>query len=346
MAGGFHSLTLRDVRREPGDAVLLSFDVPTELAETFAFEAGQYLTLRARIDGKDTRRSYSIACAPGDGLSVGVKRVPGGAFSEFAMGLQAGDTLDVMAPMGRFTRKSARNLLLIAAGSGVTPMVGLAAEALAEGGDVTLILGNRYASGVMLGEDMQRLKDRYLGRFTLIHVLSRDTGEAPITSGRIDAEKVQALTDARLINPHAADGVFFCGPGDMIETGRAALTSMGVPEDRLHDERFTPASGATSKRTPAPPPKGAEVEIILDGARLTVPITDQTVLDAAAARGLELPYSCAGGMCSTCRCKVVEGKATMDVNYSLEPWETKAGFVLACQARPVGKRLVLDFDAM
>jgi len=346
MAGGFHSLTLSDVRPEPGDAVVLTFDVPPDLSDTFAFEAGQYLTLRSRIDGKDTRRSYSIACAPGDGLSVGVKRVPGGAFSEFAMGLTKGMTLDVMAPMGRFTRKGARNLLLIAAGSGVTPMVGLAAEALADGGEVTLILGNRYASGVMLGEDLQRLKDRYLGRFTLIHVLSRDSGEAPITSGRIDAEKLRALTEAGLIDPHAADGVFFCGPGDMIEAGRAALISIGVPEEKLHDERFTPAAGAKAKVTAPPPPKGAEVEIILDGARLTVPITDQTVLDAAAARGLELPYSCAGGMCSTCRCKVVEGEATMDVNYSLEPWETEAGFVLACQARPVGKRLVLDFDAM
>ena len=342
----FHSLTLSDVRAEPGDAVVLSFAVPQTLADAFTFEAGQYLTLRARVDGQDVRRSYSIASAPGKGLSVGVKRVSGGVFSEFAMGLHPGDPIDVMPPQGRFTRKGARDLLLIAAGSGVTPMVALASEALDAGGSVTLVLGNRYASGVMLGEALQQLKDRHLSRFTLIHILSRDSAEAPITSGRIDADKLRDLAKEGLITPTKAEGVFFCGPGDMIETGREALIQMGVPAGRLHDERFASASPAKPKTDTPKPPKGAEVEIILDGARLVVPITDQTVLEAAAARGLELPYSCAGGMCSTCRCKVVEGEAAMDVNYSLEPWETDAGFVLACQTRPVGKRLVLDFDAV
>ena len=347
----FHDLTIREVRHETPDSVAISFDVPEALTDAFAWVPGQYLTLRATVDGQDIRRSYSIASLPGKPLTVGIKHVHGGAFSSFAQDLTPGQHLQVMPPEGRFTCKSEDRLVLIAAGSGVTPMVAMAADALARGAEVTLIYGNRNTGSIMFREALDGLKDRYVDRFTLIHVLSREPQDVALLNGRITGDKIAALARAGAVDLAGADGVFLCGPGDMIDDVAAMLEGQGIPKERVHFERFfqdgevqrAPRSAAAE----AAAAHGVTVEVVLDGARkqFTVEAGDDNVVAAAERQGLELPYSCKGGMCCTCRCKVAEGSAEMAVNYSLEPWELEAGFTLACQARPTSDRLVLDFDA-
>ncbi|QBF29755.1 2Fe-2S iron-sulfur cluster-binding protein [Thalassococcus sp. S3] len=347
----FHALTLSAVDRLTDDAVALRFDVPDALADTFAYEPGQYLTLRADVGGEDMRRSYSIASLPGEALCVGVKAVEGGAFSPFAQSLKPGETLQVMPPEGRFVTKDEEKLVLIAAGSGITPIISIASDALVRGAEVTLIYGNRTTGSIMFRDTLDALKDRYLERFTLIHVLSREPQDVALLNGRVSGEKVTTLARAGAVDLDGADGIFLCGPGEMIDDVSAALANVDINSDKVHFERFTQA-GETPRA-----PKSAEAEIaaqsgvavtvVLDGARrqFQVEAQDDTVLDAAARQGLELPFSCKGGMCCTCRCKVAEGSAEMAVNYSLEPWEMEAGFTLACQARPTSETLVLDFDA-
>ena len=347
----FHNLTIRAVRAETPEAVAISFDVPDALAEAYRFAPGQYLTLRAEVGGADMRRSYSIASLPGEALTVGVKRVEDGAFSTFAQGLKAGDTVSVMPPEGRFTCTAEQNIVLIAAGSGITPMVAIAGDALARGARVTLIYGNQRTDTIMFRDTLDALKDRYLNRFTLIHVLSREPQDVDLLNGRITGEKVLSLAKAGAVDLAGADGIFLCGPGAMIDDVAAALEGAGVPKARVHFERFyqdgevprAPKSDAARAAEAA----GVTVEVMLDGTRRSFRFEagDETVIDAAARQGLELPFSCKGGMCCTCRCKVAEGSAEMAVNYSLEPWEQQAGFTLACQARPTSAKLVLDFDA-
>ena len=346
----FHDLTLSAVDRLTDDAVALRFAVPEALADSFAFRPGQYLTLRAEVGGDDIRRSYSIASAPGSALTVGVKAVEGGAFSTFAQGLAAGARLQVMTPEGRFVTDGERNLLLIAAGSGITPMMSIATDALARGASVTLVYGNRRTDSIMFRTELDALKDRYLGRFTLIHILSREVQDVPLLNGRVTGEKVAALARAGALDL-GAEGIFLCGPGEMIDDVAAMLAAQGVDPVCVHFERFyrdgetprAPKSAAAEAATA----QGAKVTVILDGTRreITVAAEDDTVLDAAARQGLDLPFSCRGGMCCTCRCKIEDGSAEMAVNYSLEKWELDAGFTLACQTRPTSAHLVLDFDA-
>lgn len=347
----FHDLTIREVRHETADAVAISFDLPEDLADIFHWKPGQYLTLRAQVDGQDIRRSYSIASLPGKPLTVGVKHVPGGAFSSFAQALTPGTRVQVMPPEGRFTCKDEARLVLIAAGSGVTPMVAMAADALARGAEVTLIYGNRNTGTIMFRDALEGLKDRYLDRFTLIHILSREPQDVALLNGRITGEKITSLARAGAVDLAQADGIFLCGPGDMIDDVTATLEQDGIPRDRIHFERFFTAGEAPRKprsaAADAAAAQGVAVAVVLDGTRRTLMFSaeDDTVLDAAERQGLDLPYSCRGGMCCTCRCKVAEGSAEMAVNYSLEPWELEAGFTLACQARPTSDTLVLDFDA-
>lgn len=347
----FHELTIAEVRPEGEDAVAVRFDVPPALGEAFAFQPGQFLTLRADIDGADLRRSYSLACAPGEGLTVGIRHVPDGTFSGFAQGLRPGDRLQVMPPEGRFTWSGERNILLIAAGSGITPMVSIAGAALAAGAEVTLVYGNRRSDTIMFRGALDALKDRFLDHFSLIHVLSREPQDVPLLEGRIDRDRITALARAGLISPAAAERVFLCGPRGMITAAEAALRDLGVPEERLRKELFTTVEGFVlppSRAACESVVEGVEVRVRLDGSerRITMQPGDATVLAAAAREGLELPYSCKGGMCCTCRCRITEGSAEMAVNYSLQPWEVEAGFTLACQARPTSPRLALDFDAV
>jgi len=355
----FHELEIAAVRNETPDAVAITFAIPEDSRDTFAFLPGQYLTLRADIDGEDMRRSYSI-CSPLDETghrTVGVKRIEGGRFSSFAQTLKKGDRIQVMPPQGRFTAQIGgdHDYLLLAAGSGITPCLSIAKSVLAgePNSTVTLLYANRNSSSVMFRDDLNDLKDRYTTRFTLLHVMDEEVQDVEIMNGRLDAEKLESLAGLGVIDPKSADAIYICGPEPMIRSASTAMAALGVDEDRIKFELFTPAPGAK----PAPKPKaakgangashGAAVEIILDGARRTIEVdaSTDTVLSAATRAGLDLPYSCAGGMCCTCRCKIVEGSATMDENFSLEPWEIEAGFTLSCQARPDTDRLVLDFDA-
>lgn len=346
----FHDLTLRDVHPEGGDGVALVFDLPDALAGQFGFQPGQYLTLSATLDGEELRRNYSIAALPGGALSVAVREVPGGRFSPYAVALKPGDQVRVAPPQGRFVYRGEREVLLIAAGSGITPMISIAGAALASGAEVTLVYGNRGVGSIMFRTLLDDFKDKYMTRFRLVHILSREAQDVPLLEGRIDGEKLSRLAQAGVISP-AADGIFLCGPGEMIDTLRPALEALGADPARIHAERFTPASGAprpVSQAAEAAAARGVSVEAILDGARRAFRLEegDESLVTAAARVGVDLPWSCKGGMCSTCRCRVVEGSAEMAVNWALEPWEVAAGFTLACQARPTSDRLVLDFDAV
>lgn len=358
MAPRFHDLKVIGIERQTPDAVAIAFEVPADHAETFAFVPGQYLTLATDIDGQEARRSYSICSAPGEPhLRVGVKQVADGRFSTFVNEqLAVGDTIRVMPPQGRFTalKGERHDYLLFAAGSGITPMLSIAHTVLAheKGSTITLVYGNRSTETIMFLEELNDLKDRYMGRFTLIHLLSREAQDVDLFNGRVDASRVTALADGGLIAPVEADGVFLCGPGAMIDDVSAALAAMGVARDRIRFERFTPSGEApaprkASKAVREAVQEGVAIEVVLDGVRRSFAMQDAdgTVLDAAHKAGIELPYSCAGGMCCTCRCRVVEGASEMAVNFSLEPWEVEAGFTLACQTRPTAHKLVLDFDA-
>lgn len=347
----FNELTLSNVEKTTPDAVILTFDIPANLADAYAFKPGQYLTLRADINGQDVRRSYSIASGPEDQICVGVRQVEDGVFSTFTQGLSVGDTVQVMPPEGRFTYDGQRDILLVAAGSGITPMVSIAANALDGGANVTLIYGNRDLAHIMFRDALDALKDQYMERFTTIHILSREEQDVPLLNGRVTGNKIATLAQAGAVDLGAIDGVFLCGPGEMISEVSEALTAQGIASDLLHSERFTPDGEAPrkprSKAAETVAKDGAEIEVIVDGMRkkFMVEEGDNTVLEAATRAGFELPFSCKGGMCCTCRCRVVEGESEMAVNYSLEPWELEAGFTLACQTRPTSKKLVLDFDA-
>ncbi|MFZ2101524.1 MAG: 1,2-phenylacetyl-CoA epoxidase subunit PaaE [Oricola sp.] len=355
----FHELSVAGITRETPDSVCVAFDVPDALRDTFRYKPGQHLTLRATIGGEDVRRSYSICSSLSEGrLRVGVKKVDGGVFSAFVNdNLKSGDTIRVLPPQGRFAvdvaENAAHNYLMVAAGSGITPVLSIIRSTL-EGepsSEVTLVYGNRETGSIMFREELEDLKDRFLDRFRTVHILSRETQDVPLFNGRIDADRLGKLASAGLIQPGEADGIFICGPGELIDEAAQALASLGADMARIHFERFTTDGTAprpVSAATRAAAEKGATVEVILDGVSKSFAYDDSSkkVVEAAAAKGLDLPYSCAGGMCATCRCKVVEGSAEMDVNYALEPWETEAGYILACQARPTSEKLVLDFDAV
>lgn len=356
----FHDLRVARVSPESDGAVAITLAVPPAEREAFRFEPGQFLTLRALIDGQDVRRSYSISCprerldSAGE-LEVGVRAVDGGLFSNWAAAqLKAGDTLGVLPPDGRFTVKRPRALHRVgfAAGSGITPILSIIASTLAEQpqSKFTLVYGNRRMASVMFNEALQDLKDRYPDRLTLIHILSRQAQEVPLLEGRIDADKVRALIDT-LLPVQSMDEVFICGPEGMIESTEAALLGAGVPAERIRTERFTtatPAGANGAARTPtAKRERDGEVEltVMLDGRPHVMRMgRGEHVLDVALDAGLDLPWSCRGGVCCTCRAKVVEGEVTMDRNFTLEPWEMDQGFVLSCQARPQTSKLVVSYD--
>jgi ring-1,2-phenylacetyl-CoA epoxidase subunit PaaE len=351
----FHRLAVNDVRRETTDAVSLSFAIPKELADDYRFNPGQYLTLRVKMDGEEVRRSYSICSGPDDGeLRIAVKKVDGGAFSSWAAcELKAGDELDVMTPTGRFgvapAPDEARIYVGFAAGSGITPILSIVRGVLGRepNSRFFLLYGNRSTSGIMFLEALEELKDRFMQRLSLFHVISGEEQDIPILHGRLDGEKVRVLLRSQLTASHV-DHVFICGPTGMSEDIEATCRDIGIAEERIHVERFVSGLGGKPRpkaMIPASAPPKAFAALIIDGKRREVPVADgEAILDAALRAGLDLPFACKGGMCSTCRAKLVEGEAAMDVNYSLEPWELKAGFILTCQAKPVSEKLVVDYD--
>ncbi|MEM7043327.1 MAG: 2Fe-2S iron-sulfur cluster-binding protein [Pseudomonadota bacterium] len=353
----FHPLTIASIREETADARCVTFAIPDALKDAYAFIPGQYITIRIDQDGEDVRRSYSICSTPDDdGLSVGIRCIAGGSFSETARGLKEDDVLDVMTPQGRFLAPigGEHDYLLLAAGSGITPMMSIVRSVLAGEPEsrVTLLYANRTSDSIMFRSALDDLKDRHLQRFSLAHVLDEEHQEVELLNGRLDAEKLHAFARAGVFQPARLDGVYICGPQPMMEAASEAMRELGVADEKIHYELFTPPGGppptaSASDAATKAAASGVIVEIILDGARRRFSLDEQgeTVLDAAGRAGLDLPYSCKAGMCCTCRCKIVEGTCEMIQNYSLEPWEQEAGFTLACQTRPTSKILVLDFDA-
>jgi len=356
MAVAFHKLKVADVRRETPDAVSIAFAVPPELADEYRFHPGQHLTLRRECDGQDVRRSYSICTGLDDReLRVAVKKVEGGVFSTLCNEvLRPGDTIDVMTPQGRFgvmpDPATARNYLAIAAGSGITPILSLLRSVLSREPDsrFMLIYGNRTAKDIIFKEALEDLKDRFIGRLVVHHVLSREQQEIELFNGRIDAGKIEALLKS-FASANRIDHAFLCGPGAMIEDAKATLIRLGTPPGNVHIEYFsTDGVPVTPRRTAAKAAGEAPVahaHVTLHGSVYEIPMLDgETIIDAGERAGIELPYSCRGGMCCTCRAKLVSGEAEMAVNYSLEPWEKEAGYVLTCQARPLTKEIVVDYD--
>lgn len=346
----FHELEVTDVRREAPDAVSVGFAVPDELAAAYAFAPGQYLTLEIELDGERIRRSYSI-CAPAGGeLRIAAREIAGGAMSRHLNRvLKPGDRVAVMTPTGRFGRlppaDGPRRIAAFAAGSGITPVIGLISTLLRDEPDTGIFLayGNRTSDSIIFADALAALKDRYTTRFSLVHVLSREEQDIPLLHGRLDEARA-----ARLLGAMAGrvDHLFICGPEAMIVAVEAAGRAHGLPNDAIHAERFVTAGGAprAAPVLPDADAPGLAVTIIADGKRRTIQAASgEAVLDAALRAGLDLPYACKGGMCSTCRARVVAGSTTMALNYSLEPWEIEAGFVLTCQARAEAG-LVIDYD--
>jgi ring-1,2-phenylacetyl-CoA epoxidase subunit PaaE len=351
----FHRLAVNDLRREAADAVSMTFAIPRELTDDYRFAPGQYLTLRTTMDGEEVRRSYSICSGPDDGeLRIAVKKVDGGAFSSWAADeLKSGDQLDVMTPTGRFgvahAPDQARIHVGFAAGSGITPILSIAKGVLAREPDSRFFLfyGNRSAGSMLFREALEELKDRFLQRFSVFHVISGEEQDIPILHGRLDGDKVRVLLRS-LVPAASVDHVFICGPAGMSEDIETTCREIGIADERIHVERFVSEFGGkprAKKMVEASAPPKAMASLTIDGKRREVPVAeDESILDAALRAGMDLPFACKGGMCSTCRAKLVEGEAQMEVNYSLEPWELKAGFILTCQARPVSDRVVVDYD--
>ncbi|MEG0922343.1 MAG: 1,2-phenylacetyl-CoA epoxidase subunit PaaE [Comamonas sp.] len=359
MSALFHPLRVRSVEPDTQEAVIVSFDVPPDMREVFGFTQGQYLTLRADIDGQDLRRSYSICAGVDDGeLRVGVRRVRGGAFSNWINAhLKPGDSIQVMAPQGRFfvplDSSAKRHHVGIAGGSGITPILSIMKTVLARepSSRFTLIYGNRQLRSTMFKEEIEDLKNRYMSRLVLQHVFSDEHTDAPINSGIMNREKIGEFL-ASVVPAAQIDQVYICGPFQMNDEAEAALLAVGVPEERIHIERFgvnLPGAAQVGAVLHEAQPGDAEVArivIIRDGLSREVLYSkgQPSILDAASAAGLEVPYSCTSGVCGTCRAKVLEGEVRMERNFALDKKEVANGFVLTCQAHPLTERVVLSFD--
>lgn len=360
MTPRFHPLKIASVQRETSDAISVVFDVPQELLDRYRYTQGQHLTLRARVNGEELRRSYSICSGVDDGmLRVAIKAVSDGAFSSWAnTSLTAGMTLDVMSPAGRFftplDSSHQKHYVAFAAGSGITPVLSLIKSTLGRESRsrFTLVYGNRHVASILFSEELEDLKDRYMDRFTLHHVLSREPQDVPLFNGRIDLEKCRALLST-VLPAGDIDEAFVCGPGEMLDAVREALVEAGVNAAHVHVERFvTPGEVRSTIRSAivvsagAADLRSAEVAVIADGVTRTlrVPFEGISILDAALAAGADLPFACKGGVCCTCRARVIEGEVIMDKNYSLESQELARGFVLSCQSHPVSQRVVISYD--
>jgi ring-1,2-phenylacetyl-CoA epoxidase subunit PaaE len=347
----FHSLTVAGVERLTADSAAVTFAVPADLRAAYAFKAGQSLTLRRTIDGTEHRRSYSICAPVGAAPRVGVREVPGGLFSSWLVrDLAVGDTVEVMTPAGTFQADpaAAGRHLCIAAGSGITPVLSIAASALVNPrSQVTLLYGNRKTDTVMFAEELADLKNRYPDRLELVHVLSREPRDVELFSGRLDAGRLRRLL-ALLVPLRSIDHVWLCGPFGLITDARAVLDELGFPRDRVHFELFF---------VDEPPPelhhaeaviegRTSDVTIVLDGRTTTAAMPqDRSILDAAAAIRSDLPFACKGGVCGTCRARVTTGEVDMRRNYALGDDEVERGFILTCQSRPVSAAVTVDFDA-
>ncbi|MDG1330726.1 MAG: phenylacetate-CoA oxygenase/reductase subunit PaaK [Crocinitomicaceae bacterium] len=355
MTPKFHAVKVKEVRQETEDSVSIAFEVPADLQESYHYLSGQYLTLKAEINDEEVRRSYSLCSAPHENeWRVAVKQVENGKFSTFANEtLKAGDTLDVMTPAGNFKispdASTQRSIALFAAGSGITPIISIAKTILTQEplSDVTIFYGNKTISSIIFREEVEGLKNEYMDRLRLVHILSRENLGTPLLKGRIDVEKANQLFKV-FLQDDVPESVYICGPEQMILDVKESMLSNGMDTKAIHLELFT--SPDDPKDKPAEKYEGPQIEsnvsVILDGDRFDLHLESdgENILDAATKTGADLPYACKGGVCCTCKAKVMEGEARMDVNYALEPDEVAAGYILTCQAHPMSDKLVVSFD--
>ena len=356
MALHFHPLKVKDIRRETQDCVSISFDIPKELSKEFQFKQGQSLTLRKILEGEEIRRSYSICTSPLDNeVRVAVKKVQGGLFSTYAnTELKVGDTVDVMPPSGNFytelNTSNKKNYVAFAAGSGITPVISVIKTTLRTEprSTFTLMFGNKNHSSIIFKEELEALKDKYIDRLVLYYILSREHMEAEINHGRINADKCEQFT--RLINLNTIDEFFICGPEEMIFCVRDFLEQKGIDKRKIHFELFTTPKRKISGYKPLAASENnkatSNITVKLDGRSFdfNLDYDSNNILDAALAEGADLPYACKGGVCTTCRAKLIEGQIEMEVNYGLEANEVAAGFILTCQSHPRSEKVVVDFD--
>ncbi|MBO3270910.1 1,2-phenylacetyl-CoA epoxidase subunit PaaE [Hymenobacter defluvii] len=354
----FHTLKIKHITRETPDCVALTLDVPAELRATFQYRPGQYLTFRREVGGEEIRRSYSLCSSPLDEeWRVAVKKVPGGRFSQLAVEeLRAGDAVEVLPPAGSFgpatlLATQTRHYVAFAAGSGITPILSIIKTVLLTEPQsrVTLVYGNRGRNSIIFKEAIEALKNTFLQRLRVYHVLSREQGDTDLFFGRLDQAKVQQFMNT-LIPPSLIDECFICGPEQMIQDVRAALSEAGVAPEKVHFELFGTSTPRPTTAAPTPPPghddQQSRVTVQLDGHTHVLPMSyyGNTILDELLATGVDAPYSCKNGMCSTCRARITTGQVEMDVNYSLSDTEVAKGYVLTCQARPVSAEVEVDFD--
>ncbi|SFX35731.1 1,2-phenylacetyl-CoA epoxidase subunit PaaE [Paracoccus sp. FO-3] len=354
----FHPLKVTDVRRETRDAVVVTLAPRDEDRALFDFTQGQYLTFRRDFDGEELRRSYSICAGKDEGtLRVGIKRVDGGAFSTWANeNLAPGDEIEAMPPMGKFFTPiepgAEKQYLGFAAGSGITPVLSIIKTVLAREprAQFTLVYANRQINTIMFREELEDLKNLYLGRFSVIHVLEQEGQEIDLFTGRIDEGKMTALFQ-HWLDAEAVDTAFICGPEPMMLTVAASLRGHGLRDEQIKFELFASSQPGRAKARPvsaqaAGAGEGVAATVTLDGATraFQMPREGETILEAALANNMDAPYSCKAGVCSTCRCKVLEGEVEMAVNHALEDYEVRAGYVLSCQAYPVSDRVVVTYD--
>ena len=351
----FQTLRVAEIFRETPDAVSILLEPVS--GESISFLAGQYLTLLAQIDGEDVRRSYSLCSAPSEGiLRVAVKEVPGGKFSTFCNRVLAvGDTLESLLPEGRFTRDfnaSVKNHLAIAAGSGITPVISLIKDVLStdQSAKFALCYVNKETSSIIFKDELSDLKDTYLERLQLFNFLTREPVEIELFSGRLDSERLSRLFP-EVISPASFDVAYLCGPESMISDCKSALTGAGMPDSAVKFELFTASSDPVHEdrieTTSSASADEVDVSIVLDGitTRVSVKRSGKSILETALQAGIDAPFSCQGGVCCTCRCKMTSGRASMDINFALEEEEVENGYVLACQSHPEGDGpFVMDFD--
>lgn len=354
----FYPLRVRSVEPDTDEAVIVSFDVPAELADRFAFTQGQYLNLRANIDGAEVRRSYSVCAGVDDGvLRIGVRKVRGGLFSNWiAEHVRVGDSIDIMPPQGRFyvpiDPAAKRHYLAIAGGSGITPVLSILKTVLARepASRFTLVYGNRSLRSTMFKEELEDLKNRYLSRLEIHYVFSEEAAQSPLHHGLLDRDRIgQFLSLA--IRPQAIDHVFVCGPHQMNDAAEQTLRDFGVAPQRIHIERFNLPQGkaeigAAMHEVQARDAAHSRVVIVRDGQRREIEVRkgDPSILDVAIAAGMDLPFSCTSGVCGTCRARLLRGEVRMDRNFALEKADIDAGFILTCQSHPLTEQVEISFD--
>ena len=356
MENKFYSLKVKDIHRTTPACSIISFDVPEQLANTFQFIQGQYLTLKAQINGEEVRRSYSICSSPMDGeLKVGIKRIEDGKFSTYATQvLKVGDEVEVMPPNGNFYKEiepaSSKNYLAIAAGSGITPIFSIIKTHLLKEPNCTftLLYVNQNANSVILKDELEGLKNTYLERVKIFHFLTKQSREIPLFNGRITEEKLDVIFD-KLVNLESVDDIFLCGPEQMIFLVKDYVAEKGMDKGRVHFELFSSGNSADIEKRKASYKQDGKVcdVTIREGGKtfdFKLPFGGNNLLDAAIANSADLPFACKGGVCCTCKAKLTEGKVDMLVNYALEQEEVDEGYILTCQAMPVSERVVVDFD--